>query len=144
MKLRSLPISNEEFYQRAAKTKEEIIKLVNSQANHFGIQKIQNIFREKHERLYHWADSRAVPADNNYAERELRPLVMSRKVSFCSHSDAGAKTREILMTILKTLKLKTGADVKTEFNNALNRIAENPEMDIYEALFGKKSRSTHP
>jgi transposase len=144
MKLRSLPISNEEFYQRAAKTKEEIIKLVNSQANHFGIQKIQNIFREKHERLYHWADSRAVPADNNYAERELRPLVMSRKVSFCSHSDAGAKTREILMTILKTLKLRTGADVKTEFNNALDRIAENPEMDIYEALFGKKSRSTHP
>ncbi len=102
MNLRALPISDEEFYQRASKTKEEIIKLVNSEANHLGIQNIQNIFRENQDRLYHWSASRAVPADNNFAERELRPLVMVRKVSFCSHSDAGAKTREILMTVLKS------------------------------------------
>jgi transposase len=134
MNLRSLPISNKEFYKRAKITKDEIIKIVNSEANHFGIQNIQNIFRENQHRLYHWADNREVPADNNFAERELRPLVMARKVSFGSHSDAGAQTREILMTILRTLKMRTLDDVKTAFANALNRIAENPEINAYDAL----------
>ena len=137
MNLRSLPISDDEFYRRAANTKEEIIKIMNSEANHFGIQHIQNIFRENSHRLYRWANNREVPADNNFAERELRPLVMARKVSFGSHSDAGAKTRETLMTVLKTLKLRTKNDVRTAFVNFLDQLAENPGIEVYEALFSK-------
>jgi len=135
MNLRSLPINDEEFYKRAIMTKDEILKNVNSEANHFGIQNVQNIFRENQHRLYHWADSRDVPADNNFAEREIRPLVMARKVSFGSHSNAGAKTREVLMTVLRTLKMRTRDDAKTAFVDALNRMAENPEIDVYKALF---------
>jgi len=135
MNLRSLPINDDEFYRRAANTKAEIITIMNSQANHFGIQRIQNIFRDNSHRLYHWANNREVPADNNFAERELRPLVLARKVSFGSHSDAGAKTRETLMTVLKTLKLRTNNDVRTAFANFLNQYAENPRIDMYEALF---------
>ena len=142
MNLRSLPISDDEFYRRAANTKEEIIKIMNSQANHFGIQHIQNIFRENSHRLYHWANNRDVPADNNFAERELRPLVLARKVSFGSHSDAGAKTRETLMTVLKTLKLRTKNDVRTAFATFLNRYAENPNIDVYDTLFSKETIST--
>ena len=37
------------------------------------------------------------------SERELRPLVIARKVSFGSQSEAGARTREILMTTLGIL-----------------------------------------
>jgi transposase len=135
MNLRSLPISDKEFYKRAKITKDDVLKIVNSEANHFGIQNIQNIFRENQHRLYHWADNRDIPADNNFAERELRPLVMARKVSFGSHSDAGAKTREVLMTVLRTLKMRTRDDIKTSFVDALNSIAENPEIDVYNALF---------
>ncbi|HDP98740.1 MAG TPA: IS66 family transposase [bacterium] len=141
MNLRSLPLSNDEFYRRAAKTKEEIIKIMNSEANHFGVQRIQNIFRENSHRLYHWADNREIPAENNFAERALRPLVIARKVSFGSHSDAGAKTREILTTVLRTLKLRTN-DVKTEFVNFLDRYAENPNIDIYECLFNNELLNT--
>ena len=135
MNLRSLPISNNEFYQRSTKTKEEIIKTMNSEANHFGIQKIQNIFRENSHRLYHWANKRDVPADNNFAERELRPLVMARKVSFGSHSHSGAKTREILMTVLKTLKLRTKNNLREAFAHFLNQLAENADLNVYKGLF---------
>ncbi len=135
MNLRSLPISDKEFYQRASKTKEEIIKIMNSQANHPGIQNIQNIFREKHDRLYHWAADRDVPADNNLAERELRGLVVARKISYCSHSDEGLRTREILMTVLKTLKLRTGGEVRSAFKNALDELGAKPAADAYNALF---------
>jgi len=135
MNLRSLPISDEKFCQQATKTKEDIIKIMNSEANHFGIQNIQNIFRENHFRLYHWADNREVPADNNFAERELRPLVIARKVSFGSHSDNGSLTREILMSVLKTLKLRSKDDVKIELKNFLDKFAENPKVDAYLTLF---------
>jgi transposase len=107
----------------------------NSQTRHPAIQKIQDIFREKAERLYHWADDRNVPADNNRAERELRPLVIARKISFGSQSDAGAKTREILMTVLHTLG-KRASDVTIAFKCALDKLAEQPNIDPYEAIFG--------
>lgn len=139
MNLRSLPIDDKEFYKRAVSTKEEIIKTMNSEANHAGIQNIQNIFREKHDRLYHWADDRDVPADNNFAERELRGLVVARKISFGSHSDAGVLTREILMSVLKTLKLRTKTNTRIAFKEFLDKLAENPKLDIYQTLFQKQT-----
>lgn len=137
MNLRSLHISKKEFFVRAANTKSEIIKIMNADANHAGIQKIQNIFRENENRLYHWAEDRNVPAENNFAERELRPLVIARKVSFCSHSDAGAKTREILMSTLSTLKKKDKSNVSTNFKIFLDQIASGDNRHPYELLFSK-------
>jgi len=97
------------------------------------IQKIQDIFREKPDRLYHWADDRNIPADNNLAERELRPLVVARKISFGSQSEDGARTRETLMTVLHTLRKRT-ADVMTAFKAMLDKIAEKSDCDPAELL----------
>jgi len=47
--------------------------------------------RENAGRLYHWAKDRAIPADNNLSERDLRSLVIARKISFGSQAQAGAK-----------------------------------------------------
>ena len=132
--LRTLDITEKQFKRKAAKIKNEIIDITNGQARHPAIQKIQDIFREKSDRLYHWAEDRNVPADNNLAERELRPLVIARKISFGSQSDAGAKTREILMTVLHTLK-KTTVDVTGAFKSALDKLAEQGDIDIYKAVF---------
>jgi transposase len=137
MHLRSLPIEKKEFFVRAANTKSEIIKIMNAEANHAGIQKIQNVFRENKDRLYHWAGDRTVPAENNFAERELRPLVIARKVSFGSHSDAGARTRETLMSILVTLKKKDRHQVFSKFKNLLDEIAAGSDRAPYDILFGE-------
>jgi hypothetical protein len=132
--LRTLDITKQRFKRQAAKIKNAIINIINRQAKHPAIWKVQAIFREKADRLYHWADDRDVPADNNLAERELRPLVIARKLSFGSQSDAGAKTREILMTVLHTMKKRT-ADVTTAFKFALDKLAEQGNIDIYKAVF---------
>jgi len=132
--LRTLDITDKQFKRQAAKIKNEILSIVNRQARHPAIQKVQDIFREKAERLYHWAEDRNVPADNNLAERELRPLVIARKISFGSQSDAGAKTREILMTVLHTLKKRT-PDITTAFKSALDKLAEQGDIDPYKAIF---------
>lgn len=43
-----------------------------------------------------------VPADNNLAERSLRPLVIARKISGGTRSDAGTQTRLTLASLLGT------------------------------------------
>jgi len=71
-------------------------------------------------RLFHRVEDPLIPAENNFAERELRPLVIARKISFGSQSDAGARTREIMMTILHTLE-KRSPNVEAAFKAALNK-----------------------
>ncbi|MHC4648612.1 MAG: IS66 family transposase [Planctomycetota bacterium] len=136
--LRTLDITDRQFKRQAAKIKNEIINITNSQARHPAVQKVQDIFREKAERLYHWAEDRNIPADNNLAERELRPLVIARKISFGSQSDAGARTREVLMTVLHTLKKRT-PDVTSAFKSGLDKLAEQSEIDLYKAIFSLDS-----
>ena len=135
MRLQSEKISDKVFKKRAKKIKSKIIAAMNQEANHPGIQHIQNIFREKKHRLYHWADNRNIPAENNFCERELRGLVIARKISFGSQSDKGAKTREILMTVLFTLQKQHPNNPMEIFLNCLNEITSNPEVDVYNILF---------
>jgi hypothetical protein len=85
------------------------------------------------DRLYHWADNRNVPAENNRSERELRPTVIARKVSFGSQSEAGAKTREILMSLLHTLR-KRQQHPEDFFKSILDRLARDIHQDTASLL----------
>jgi len=134
MQLRGLHLSQPQFLAQARQTEKEIRAVARAPAQHPGIQKIQNLFREKSRRLFHWAKDRRVPADNNRSERELRPLVIARKTSFGSQSEAGAHTREVLMSVLHTLRKRTD-DVRVAFQRALDRLAENAALDPYAALY---------
>ena len=136
--LRGLGLTQRQFLRQAAKIKGNLLKIVNHPARHPAIQTMQDLFREKADRMYHWADDPHIPADNNRAERELRPLVIARKTSFGSQSDAGARTREILMTVLHTLR-KRVPDVTTAFQSALDQLAEQPDADPAKILFGLDS-----
>ena len=79
-----------------------------------------------------------MPADNNRAERELRPTVIARKVSFGSQSEAGAKTREVMMSVMQTLK-KRVKDPIQEFKRALDELALDAELDVAKTLFPAES-----
>jgi len=136
--LRTLDITDRQFKRQAAKIKAAIINITHRQARHPAIQKIQDLFREKADRLYHWAEDRNTPADNNLAERELRPLVIARKISFGSQSDAGARTREVLMTVLHTLKKRT-SDVTIAFKAALDKLAARAPINPADAIFSLDS-----
>jgi transposase len=126
--LRRQPIADEEFYSRAATLREEIRTTMAQPAHHQGIRRIQDIFRENEHRLFHWADNRAVPADNNLAERDLRPSVIARKVSFGSITDAGAKVRSTLSTVAATVN-KRGGNVAGRVKEALDLLARIPKAD---------------
>ena len=109
MHLRTQPISDEQYYRQAKEIQQKIIAVIRSPAQHLAIRALQDLFHTHQHRLYHWMQDRRVPPDNNLAERDLRPTVIARKVSFGSSSDAGAKTRSILMSVLQTLNKRCGA-----------------------------------
>jgi len=132
MQLRSLKLTSQQFRLQAGQTHSQIMALAQAPAQHPGIQKIQNIFRDHTKRLFHWSKSPKIPADNNRAERELRPLVIARKISFGSQSEAGARTRETLMTVLHTLR-KRDSNVTAAFERTLNRLSDE-KMPAYAAL----------
>ena len=85
------------------------------------------------------ARDRSIPADNNFAERELRKLVIARKISFGSQGDAGAKTRETLMTTLPTLKKRQPGDVWLNLKACLDELARDPKQDPYQLLFSSNT-----
>ena len=52
--------------------------------------------------LFQFVRTPGVPADNNLAERALRPLVIMRKISGGSRSPEGSKTRLTLFSLVST------------------------------------------
>jgi transposase len=131
MHLASQDISNEEYDRQAHELKDKIMAVSRSPAHHLGVRALQDIFTTHEERLFHWMTDRRVPADNNRAERDLRPTVIARKVSFGSSSDAGAETRSVLMSVLHTLnKRRANVSLESLFKDLLNRLAENPHVDV--------------
>jgi transposase len=133
MHLRGRPLADGEYYKQACLLKQQIVELVEQPAQHLGVRQVQGIFRDNAHRLYHWAENRAAPADNNRAERELRPTVIARKVSFGSQSDAGAKTREVLMSVVHTLA-KRVPDPEAHFKSVLDQLAADPKQDAIAML----------
>jgi hypothetical protein len=138
MHLHSQPLSDEQYYREAGKIKRQIERAMKAEARHPGVRTMQDLFVEKAERMYQWAEDRRVPADNNRAERELRPTVIARKVSFGSQSEGGAKTRETLMSVMQTLK-KRVKDPIQEFKRVLDELALDGKLDVVKAIFPVES-----
>lgn len=135
MQLRNRKLSKAEYRSEAVAIKMKILELSQRQAVHPAIRKWQDFYVEKSERLYGWCESQDIPAENNYAEREIRKTVIARKMSFGSQSKEGAKTREIWTSILLSLK-KREANPRDKLLKTLNKLSQNKGLDIADELFG--------
>jgi len=72
---------------------------------------------------------------NNLAERALRPLVIRRKTSFGTRSEAGSKNIAVLNSLTQTVKLQGGHALEffkilltEETSNALNALFQNDSL----------------
>jgi transposase len=72
-----------------------------------------------------WDD--AIPADNNAAERAIRPAVLIRKNSYANQSDRGALTQAVLMSIYRTLRQR-GLDPLETVLAALRHLAATDDL----------------
>lgn len=135
MKLRKAGLSEKQYQVEARKIKGKILKLSQRPAKHPATRRWQDFYVEKAERLYQWGESAEIPAENNYAEREIRKIVIARKNSYGSQSDEGAETREIWTSVLASLK-KREANPKEKLIEGLNKLSADENFDLAEFLFG--------
>ena len=114
-------LSLKEHREKTENIRKRIMDVCLNEANHSAVQHIQNIFRKKENSLFQWVRSPDIPADNNFAERWLRPSVVARNISSGSHSEKGFETREIIMTVRKTAEA-SGYDPESFLKNSLDKI----------------------
>ena len=141
MKLRKAGLSEKQYQVEAKQIKEKILKLSQRQARHPAVRCWQDFYLEKAERLYQWCESAEIPAENNYAEREIRKIVIARKNSYGSQSDEGSETREIWTSVLASLK-KREANPKEKLIEGLNKLSADENFDLAEFLFGSPESKT--
>ena len=71
-----------------------------------------------------FVDAPEVPMDNNLAEREIRPAVIARKLSYGSQNESGAKLMSCLYSVAETLRLN-GINAYRWFVDYLDACAES-------------------
>lgn len=67
--------------------------------------RIQKRLSRHHHQLLTFLDHPGVDPDNNHAERQIRPNVLFRKITFGNDSPLGARNHSIFMSIIQTSKL---------------------------------------
>jgi transposase len=72
--------------------------------------------------LWTFARVPGIEPTNNHAERMLRPAVMWRKQSLGSHSRAGCRYVDRMMTVLQTLRLRGGRSVMDYLEQAVHAL----------------------
>jgi transposase len=138
MQLRKRGLTQAEYVCQAVAIKSKIEELSQRQAAHPAVRRWQDFFVEKAARLFGWCESSTIPAENNYAEREIRKVVIARKMSYGSQSKEGAKTREIWTSVLQSLK-KREKNPRDKLIEILNSLSQNDNLDIAEELFGSST-----
>ncbi len=73
--------------------------------------------------LFAFAADPRVSADNNAAERSLRPTVVSRKISGGTRSEQGSETKSVLASLFGTWRLRGCNPYQ-----ALNSILSQPQL----------------
>ena len=93
-----------EHASRRARLDARLQQLIKSDWSHPDARRLIKRLRRHQNDLFTFLDEPGVPFDNNHAERAIRPAVIIRKNSQSNHSERGAETQAVLMSIYRTLK----------------------------------------
>jgi Transposase IS66 family. len=97
----------QERVKRQREYEKELIKVCRA---HIKKKRVQSRLCERIERflpeLFVFVGDERVPSDNNAAERSVRQLVVSRKISGGSRSERGSETKSILASLFGTWRLR--------------------------------------
>jgi hypothetical protein len=83
--------------------------------------------RRQRAHLFPFLEHPEVEGTNNRAERMIRPAVISRKTGGCNQSPPGARTHELLASVLVTLR-QQGRDILDSLTAVLTAAGEPPPL----------------
>jgi FtsZ-binding cell division protein ZapB len=76
--------------------------LLSSPIEHEDTQRVRNRVIRHNQELFVFLDDPSVEPTNNRAERQLRPMVIMRKLTFGNRSNLGASNQAMIMSIIET------------------------------------------
>lgn len=100
-------------------------------------QRLSKRLRKYGDELLTFVEFEGVPSSNNPAEREVRPAVLMRKASYGNQSEAGTRTRAVLMSVCRTLK-KRGLDPLSTIQDALRTYAATATLPALPVTSGSE------
>ena len=107
LRLRARPdFSPDRYAGRIAQLEKRLAALADEQFVDADATRLARRLARHRDHLLTFLHQPDVPADNNHAERQIRPAVIIRKNSQSNRSDDGAATQAILMSIYRTLRLR--------------------------------------
>ncbi len=102
--------------------KAEVFQLTLRHYRHSIVRKfVDNLYYRDGSDLFRFVTDQEIDSTNNISERELRALVIIRKISNGSRSTRGANATAILLSIIQTLRFK-----KENVLQGLKQILKNP------------------
>ncbi len=95
----------EEVYRRGVESMERrLTKLLEPRYPEKEEERIAERFRTRREDIFTFLHDPSVAATNNLAERQLRPAIITRKLSCGNQTEAGARTWEVLTSLAATCR----------------------------------------
>ena len=125
-----------EYDEESVRIRDELLSLCSSDIKDGKLKGYFDLMSEKRHRFFQWVCHSEIEAENNLAERRLRPLVTARKVCFGSQSEKGLEVREILMSIIDTLSLRFN-DPVAKLSSVLDEIGRNKNVDVAVLLWSE-------
>ena len=139
---------------------QQLTEFVKCDSENDDIKRIQKRIIKYNQELLTFLDNPEIEPTNNRAERQLRPNVIMRKITFGNRSDIGAKNHSIVMSLLQTgisngikpldilllLTTKTVVNLseiiepKTKLSESLSSCTLNSNIYDFEAI-GQKTRA---
>jgi transposase len=107
IRLRKRPdFSPQRYARRIERIEKRLAQRLDSDCPDADVRRLRKRLRRHQEHLFTFLHRMDVPYDNNFGERQIRPAVILRKNSQCNHSEKGAATQAVLMSVYQTLKLR--------------------------------------
>jgi len=109
-------------YEMVEQLKGEVFQLTQRRYRHLTVGKfVRNLYYRDVDNLFRFVADHDIDPTNNISERELRALVIIRKISYGSRSRRGANATAMLLSIIQTLRFN-----KENVLNGLQNIVNNP------------------
>ncbi|MBI4707726.1 MAG: IS66 family transposase [Candidatus Omnitrophica bacterium] len=105
------------YMSKSDRLHQRLAMIYNQKYEDADYNRIANRLKKHKDELFTFVIHSEVSADNNHAERQIRPAVIMRKNSYCNRSQQGADTQAILMSIFRTLHLRKVDPISTLTNS---------------------------
>jgi transposase len=105
--------SPDKYRSRILRLGQRLDALIAKDVDDADARRLLERLRRTGDHIFTFLDDPAIPFENNFAERQIRPAVILRKNSQSNRSDRGATTQAVLMSVYRTLHLRGHDPLRT-------------------------------